>query len=518
MKTRRRTAASAPASGRRDWRGVRVFTIGHSTRSLDELVSALRTFGVSILVDVRTIPRSRHNPQFDSVALRSALRRRRLRYVHLPALGGLRHARKDSPNTGWRNLSFRGFADYMSTDEFAAGIAELRRLATEGTLALMCAEAVPWRCHRSLIADALTARGARVEHIIGAGRATPHQLTGFARVDGTRITYPGDPESSLVTRAPFHLEATVRVLQRRPSNLVDVWEGGCYRRVLWTADGLVLAEVTNHGTVDRPRLRLRVHGEAAGTATEPVTRVVRRILGLDLDPGPLLRLVQSEPALRAVALTLRGMRPPRFPTLFEAFANVIPFQQVSLDSGVAIVRRLVERFGRSMVHDGQRRHAFPTAAALAGAKPAAMRACGLSARKAEALRGVARLLESGELTEAELARLDAAQAIERLTELDGIGPWSAALVLLRGLGRLEVFPAGDVGVLRGLTRSLHLRPGPALDRVVRRFGDRRGYLYFCVLGGTLLDRGLIPPAEARAARPGRAAVVDGASLDVPRAR
>jgi uncharacterized protein (DUF488 family) len=178
------------------WRGVRVDTLGHSTRTFDELVALLREFEVSILVDVRTIPRSRHNPQFNRDALRSALPRRHIRYVHLPALGGLRRARRDSPNAGWRNASFRGFADHMLTDEFEAGLAELRGLAREGTVAIMCAEAVPWRCHRSLIADALTVRGAHVEHITGAGRSHPHRIVPFVHVEGTRITYPRDPSSS----------------------------------------------------------------------------------------------------------------------------------------------------------------------------------------------------------------------------------------------------------------------------------------------------------------------------------
>jgi len=178
------------------WRGVPLYTIGHSTRPLDELVDLLRGLGVSILADIRTIPRSRHNPQFDQEALRSALSRRRIRYVHLPALGGLRRARRDSPNAGWRNASFRGYADYMLTDDFERGLAELGALTQEGTVAVMCAEAVPWRCHRSLVADALTVRGAHVEHITGPGQSHPHRLTPFARVDGTRITYPAERPAS----------------------------------------------------------------------------------------------------------------------------------------------------------------------------------------------------------------------------------------------------------------------------------------------------------------------------------
>lgn len=173
-----------------DFSGVVIYTIGHSTRSLDELVAALRSFSVALLADVRTVPRSRHNPQFNVDALAAALPTLGLEYIHLPALGGLRHARKDSSNRGWRNASFRGYADYMATPEFAAGLEALRADASAKTVAIMCAEAVPWRCHRSLIADALTVRGAVVEHILGVGKANRHHLTTFARVDGVSITYP----------------------------------------------------------------------------------------------------------------------------------------------------------------------------------------------------------------------------------------------------------------------------------------------------------------------------------------
>jgi uncharacterized protein DUF488 len=205
----------------KSWRGIEVFTIGHSTRTLDELVAMLRAFDISVLADIRTIPRSRHNPQFNGDALRSTLRSRRLRYVHISELGGLRRTRKDSPNSAWRNASFRGFADYMLTEDFEAGLAKLRALASERRVALMCAEAVPWRCHRSLVADALTARGAHVEHITSAKHSAPHRMTAFAVVKRFRVTYPGEDSAAvfLATRAPFHLEATVRVLQRRPTNV-----------------------------------------------------------------------------------------------------------------------------------------------------------------------------------------------------------------------------------------------------------------------------------------------------------
>jgi uncharacterized protein (DUF488 family) len=174
------------------WRGVELYTIGHSTRTLDELVAILRAFDISVLADIRTVPRSRHNPQFNGDALRSTLRSRRIRYVQIPELGGLRRTHRESPNTAWRNASFRGFADYMLTEDFEVGLAQLQALIAERRVALMCAEAVPWRCHRSLVADALTARGAHVEHITSVKRSAPHRMTAFAVVKGTRVTYPGE--------------------------------------------------------------------------------------------------------------------------------------------------------------------------------------------------------------------------------------------------------------------------------------------------------------------------------------
>ena len=170
-----------------------VFTIGHSTRSIEELLALLHAHGVEWLLDVRTVPRSRHNPQFNRDTLPESLRQAGIAYRHMPELGGLRHARSDSVNMGWRNTSFRGYADYMQTSEFEAGIETLIATATHEPCVLMCAEAVPWRCHRSLIADALVVRGIPVKHILSVTRANPHILTPFANVHGTHITYPADP-------------------------------------------------------------------------------------------------------------------------------------------------------------------------------------------------------------------------------------------------------------------------------------------------------------------------------------
>ncbi|MGC2149866.1 MAG: DUF488 domain-containing protein [Candidatus Acidiferrales bacterium] len=167
-----------------------VFTIGHSTRTWEAFLELLRVHGIKRVVDVRSIPRSRHNPQFNRETLSMKLRSARIGYVHLRKLGGLRHARRDSPNMGWRNASFRGFADYMQTPDFGAGLGRLIKLAKQKKTALMCAEAVPWRCHRSLIADALVVRGIRVKDIISGKRSQIHLLTSFGRVQGKCITYP----------------------------------------------------------------------------------------------------------------------------------------------------------------------------------------------------------------------------------------------------------------------------------------------------------------------------------------
>ena len=169
-----------------------VLTIGHSTRTIEEFIGLLQAHGATRVVDVRTVPRSRHNPQFNKAVLPRALKKSGLGYVHLPGLGGLRHAKCDSLNVGWRNASFRGYADYMQTPEFAQSLEALIRLAKQERIAIMCAEAVPWRCHRSLIADALLVRGIRTEDIMSPARRQVHVLTPFAKVRGTTITYPAE--------------------------------------------------------------------------------------------------------------------------------------------------------------------------------------------------------------------------------------------------------------------------------------------------------------------------------------
>ena len=298
----------------------------------------------------------------------------------------------------------------------------------------------------------------------------------------------------LPVAAPFHLEATVRVLQRRPQNLIDRWTDHRYARVLKVGEHHVLATVENCGTIDAPDVRCSFDRDLTIDDRDAAVLMVRRILGLDCDPQPLLHAARQVREFETIALALRGMRPPRFASLFETFARVIPFQQLSLDAGVSIVTRLVERFGARFADGADRCFAFPEAQKIARARIDSLRRCGLSARKSETLRELARMIVSGELDESQLESMSTADALRRLIELPGIGLWSASVVLLRGLRRLDVFPPGDVGAARGLRTVMGIDAAASIDAIVEAFGNQRGYLYFHVLGASLLKKSLLHPA------------------------
>ena len=167
-----------------------IYTIGHSIRTITEFTELLKTYGITLVVDVRTVPRSRHNPQFNKETLPSSLKTHAVKYIHIPDIGGLRRPKQDSINLAWRNSSFRGYADYMQTKEFNDNLLKITALARENCLALMCAEALPWRCHRSLISDALVVRNVKVQHIISSNSCINHALNEVAHVEGNQITYP----------------------------------------------------------------------------------------------------------------------------------------------------------------------------------------------------------------------------------------------------------------------------------------------------------------------------------------
>jgi uncharacterized protein (DUF488 family) len=173
-----------------EWPKDAIFTVGHSTLPIEDFIGLLNGFGIDAVADVRTIPKSRHNPQFGGEALAASLKAEGIDYIAMPGLGGLRHAKPDSPNAAWRNKSFRGYADYMQTEGFHEALQRLIGMGRQKRTAIMCAEAVPWRCHRSLVADALMVHGIPAVEILGPGKARAHKLTPFAQVSGDTITYP----------------------------------------------------------------------------------------------------------------------------------------------------------------------------------------------------------------------------------------------------------------------------------------------------------------------------------------
>jgi DNA-3-methyladenine glycosylase II len=303
---------------------------------------------------------------------------------------------------------------------------------------------------------------------------------------------------SIPAAPPFHLEATVRVLQRRPTNRVNLWDGGRYLRVLPTAEGLRLIAVENRGTIEAPDLCGLVFGGPIATRTEEqLSATIQRLLGPAVNTTPFYRLARRDLRLHAVTTSLRGLKPPRFLTLFETIANVIPFQQVSLAAGDAIVGRLVERFGPRFPLDNQTYDAFPRPEHIAAVDADALRCLGLSRAKAATLRDVALRILSGELSEERLEALPSAAAMEILTALPGIGPWSAGLILLRGFRRMDIFPAGDVGAVKNLRRLLGADTSAQdgdQQALIARIGNTRGFLYFYALGWHLLHEGLITPA------------------------
>ncbi len=293
-------------------------------------------------------------------------------------------------------------------------------------------------------------------------------------------------EFTIAPVPPFRLELAAWTIRRRPENLVDRWEDESYRRVL-PADG-VLVEVVARQT--GPVNRSRVHVLAAGSGPLPprarpaITRALERVLGLRVDLRPFYRLARRDRKLRELAEKFEGMKPPRFPTVFEGLVNGIACQQISLTVGIRLLNRMIERTGPRVETDEGVRYGFPRPEDLARVRLAELRACGYSGAKARALVGLSRRIVSGEL---DLERLEGAgneAALERLLELRGVGRWTGEYALLRGLGRLDVFPGDDVGARNGLGDWLGLR-GPMnyerVRRVLARYEPYAGILYFLML-------------------------------------
>lgn len=299
-------------------------------------------------------------------------------------------------------------------------------------------------------------------------------------------------EMILHATLPFDLHATVEAMRRRPNNRVEVWHDGEYRRVLSLGGRPTLFDVRQ---VAPDRIAVCVLDPVADNAALEVGgELLGKMLGTGVDLAQAQARARVIPELAPYVAPLAGMKPPRFPSLWETLLAVIPFQQVSLAAGVAVLNRLVEALGPRIEYDNHVYLGMPSPEAVLAAPTETLRGSGLSAAKVSTLRGVAERAVAGELDERQFAGLDDEAAIARLTALPGIGPWSAQLVLLRGLRRLSIFPQGDSGATRTLAGVLDLPIDESRERarqVLAALGPDRGYLYFLLLGSRLLRQGII---------------------------
>lgn len=299
----------------------------------------------------------------------------------------------------------------------------------------------------------------------------------------------GGAAATLAVRAPFDLRLTVSALRRLPSSTLYSLVGEEFRFVAPLTGGPRLLAVTSAEGVG---LRLRALDGALGAAEQAeARRMLARMLDVERDLAPLWALVADQPELAALAPQLAGMKPPRFVSLWETFCQIVPFQLVSLSAAIATLNRFVEALGPTVAYEGRDYRGLPSPTTVLAAEYATLRACGLSEAKARTLRELAARAQTGALEAADFAGLTDAEAIARLTQIPGIGPWSAQVALLRGLGRLTVFPAGDSGATRGLREVFAERDDPdaAAKELLARMGDWRGYLYFLLLGRRLLASG-----------------------------
>ena len=290
-------------------------------------------------------------------------------------------------------------------------------------------------------------------------------------------------EAAVPVRAPYRLDLSATVLRRLSSNVVDVFEGGVYRRLLGDPADPTLLTVTQP---DAGSVAVRLDGPAAARLDPEA--VVRRALGTDVDLTPFYAGVRGVPWLAELAEGARGVKPPRYPSLWEAVVNAVVYQQISITAAGAILRRVVERYTTPRDVDGVRLHPFPAARTLLDAEATELRALGLSMNKVNALKAAAAAIEDHALDEAALAPLSTPDLLAALTEHTGIGPWTAAVIALRGLGRLDVFPMNDSGAAAGF-RRLSGDPGVEPEPIIARLVPQQGMLYYHLLIGRLAERG-----------------------------
>ncbi len=294
---------------------------------------------------------------------------------------------------------------------------------------------------------------------------------------------------------PFRLDLTVWTLRRRADNGIDRWDGESYRRVLALGDQVVDLQVTQTAPPDRPRLEIKLANTRMTSGLKAkATAAVERLLGIRVDLTDFYRIAAQDENLAPLALRFLGMKPPRLATVFETLVNAIACQQVTLTLGIRLLNRLAEAYGAPLAGA----QAFPGPEALIETTAEALRRLGLSYQKAGYLIGLSRAVVEGGIDLEGLAGLDNAEVVERLRQLRGVGRWTAEYALLRGLGRLDVFPGDDVGGRNNLQRWLRLRKPldyAGVQRIIRRWQPYAGLIYFHLLLNRLDEAGYLTPGR-----------------------
>ncbi len=287
----------------------------------------------------------------------------------------------------------------------------------------------------------------------------------------------------LEPRPPFRLDLTVWALRRQPQNAVDLWDGTTYTRVFATDGQPVIARVMQEGGPGHPHLRvgLSCAQPVSKAAAASISSQLGTMLGIDEDLSLFYRNADEDEQLKQLAAEFTGLRPPRFPSLFEALINAFACQQISLNVCITLLNRLVLTYGREAADGAVRLHAFPGPEQLASADPADLRELGFSRNKGSAIVGLSKAMLDGSLDPDEIASLNDEEAIERLQEIPGVGRWSAEYVLLRGLRRLNIFPGDDAGAQNSIQRFLSLASKPdsaGVRRIMQRWAPYQGFVYF----------------------------------------
>jgi DNA-3-methyladenine glycosylase II len=329
-------------------------------------------------------------------------------------------------------------------------------------------------------------------------------VTQRARLRDTSLVSSASPVATQLSQgyrletepfAPFRLDLTAWALRRRPHNAIDRWDESTYRRVVAIEDGPVALSVTQEGTPEAPRLSILMAGRRIDEPSEQLAqRALNGLLGLHVDLAPFAAMAASDPWLGPLAARMRGLKPPRFPTVFEALVNGVACQQLSLDVGIRLLNRLTAERGRPVPEDPDGMRGFPGPEELASAEPGEFKRLGFSYAKARAIVEAARAIAAGDLDLEGLEQLEDPAAIERLTSLRGIGRWTAEYVLLRGLGRLHVFPGDDVGAQNKLRRLFDIDTELDYDRVKRLVGrwyPYAGVVYFHLLLDSLSETRIV---------------------------